>query len=167
MRIGRLIIYTIVFFAISYLISKYDFVSFDYFIKTEFLFTFLGVFIGFTLTLYTYITSMFDKMRDLIKEKYFDKPLEIERRLKELPKLHTEIKDNIMYLFYVLLIVVLISIGDKMLLKLNSLWGEVNCIVDSILLTIFLLSILSLKDLIVTSFAISDFIIKANNDKEE
>ena len=166
MRIGRLIIYSVIFFAISFAIVKYEFVSFSYFIETEFLFTFLGVFIGFALTLYTYITSMFDKMRDLIKEKYKNNPSEAEDRLQELPNLHTEIKDNIMYLFYVLLIVVFISVGDKIFLKLDTLWGEVNYIIDSLLLTIFMLSILSLKDLIVTSFAISDFIIRGNNDKK-
>ena len=167
MRIGRLILYSVIFLIVSYFIVKYDYLSFSYFIKTEFLFTFLGVFIGFALTLYTYITSMFDKMRDLIKEKYKNEPVEIKKRLVQLPKLHTEIKDNIMYLFYVLLIVVFISVGDKIFIKLNSLWGEVNCIIDAVLLTVFLLSVLSLKDLIVTSFAISDFIIKGNNEEKK
>ena len=167
MRIARLIIFSVVFFIVSFVIVKQEYVSYDYFIKTEFLFTFLGVFIGFAITLYTYITSMFEKMRDLIREKYKDEPLEIERRLKELPKLHAEIKDNIMYLFYALLLVVIISVGDKILIELNESWDEVKNIIEALLLTVFLLSILSLRDLIVTSFAISDFIIKGDNEKKD
>ena len=167
MRIGRLVMYIIVFFIVSYVIVSNDLVSYDYFVKTEFLFTFLGVFIGFALTLYTYITSMFEKMSQIIKEKYSDKPNEISKRLNELPNLHNEIKDNIMYLFYVLLFVVILSIGDKVLIELNAYWDKVSLIVDSVLMTIFLLSIVALKDLIVTSFAISDYIIKNHNGKEE
>jgi hypothetical protein len=165
MRIGRLIIYVVFFLIISFLIVRFDLVSYDYFVKTEFLFTFLGVFIGFALTLYTYITSMFEKMQDIIRIKYKDNPIELKSRISELPKLHTEIKDNIMYLFYVLIIVVVLSVGDKMLLKLNCFWSEFQYIPKSILLTIFILSILALKDLIVTSFAISDFIIKGNSEE--
>ena len=165
MRIGRLIIYIVFFLIVSFLIVRFDLVSYDYFVKTEFLFTFLGVFIGFALTLYTYITSMFEKMQDIIRIKYKDNPDELKSRISELPNLHTEIKDNIMYLFYVLIIVVILSVGDKMLLKLNCFWSEFQYIPKAILLTIFILSIVALKDLIVTSFAISDFIIKGN-DKE-
>ncbi len=164
MRVGRLIIFSIIFLIISYCVVKFDLVSYDYFVKTDFLFTFLGVFIGFALTLYTYITSMFEKMKDLIKEKYKGNQDQIDKRLAELPKLHTEIKDNIMYLFYVLIVVVLFSVGDKMLITLSTHWEEFKFIPKSILLTIFLLSIVSLKDLIVTSFTISDFIIKGNDE---
>ncbi|WP_162200476.1 hypothetical protein [Kordia jejudonensis] len=110
---------------------------------------------------------MFDKMSDLIKEKYKNDPQQIEQRLNHLPKLHNEIKDNIMFLFYALLCVVLMSVGEKMFLELNCMWSEVKNITDSILLTIFLLSIVSLKDLIATSFSISDFVIKSNNVKKE
>jgi hypothetical protein len=105
---------------------------------------------------------MFEKLQDILKLKYKDDPIELKKRLSELPNLHNEIKDNIMYLFYVLIIVVVLSVGDKLILKLNVFWSEFQYIPNSILLTIFLLSIVALKDLIVTSFAISDFIIKGN-----
>lgn len=163
MRVGKLILYVLFCLIISFLVIRFDLVSYDYFIKTEFLFTFLGVFIGFALTLYTYITSMFEKLQDILKVKYKDNPIELKARLSELPNLHNEIKDNIMYLFYVLIIVVVLSVGDKLILKLNVFWCEFQYVPNSILLTIFLLSIIALKDLIVTSFAISDFIIKGNS----
>jgi len=163
MRIGRLIIYSIIFLGISYAIVKYDLVSYDYFIKTEFLFTFLGVFIGFALTLYTYVISMFEKMEDIVRFKYENNPDELKRRLTELPNLHNEIKDNIKFLLYVLIIVVLLSIGDKLILELNEVFNEALNISKSILLTIFILSVIALKDLIDTSFAISDYIIKKND----
>lgn len=158
-RIVKLLIYFVLILGLSFWIVKSDLISYGYFIKTEFLFTFLGVFIGFALTLYTYITSQFDKMKENLTEKLKNSPEILEDRLKLLPDLHAEIKDDILLLIYSLIIVVAISIGDKVLIELNDLWNEVVNLSNSILLAVFILSVFALWDLVKTSFAISDFII--------
>lgn len=164
-RLIRLLFYSVFAFAASFAIVRYDLVSYDYFIETEFLFTFLGVFIGFALTLYTYVISMFEKMESVLKDMYSDKPEELTKRIGSFNDLHAEIKNNIKFLLYALIIVVLLSIGDKLIISLNGCWDGTIAIAKSLLLTIFILSVVSLIDLMGVSFAISDFVINKGNNE--
>lgn len=164
MRIFKLILLILIFLSISYYVVLNNVVSYEDFTKTDFLFTFLGVFIGFALTLYTYLTSMFENMKKIIRTKYVNDVITRDSKLDLLPKLHNEIKDNIVFLIYVLVIVVLIAVLDKSIMKIEFYNCCLNIkmidVKNSILLTIFSLSILALVDLVRTSFTISDFIIK-------
>ena len=144
------------------MVIKWEIINYSYFIDTTFLFTFLGVFIGFALTLYTYITSTFENIKRTINRKYKDKEEIRNTKLQLLPVLHTEIKDNILFLIYSLIVVVLLAITETYTSTL-SLFGScctTQHIKNSILFSIFMLSVYALKDLVSTSFAISDFIVK-------
>jgi hypothetical protein len=139
-----------------------DVVSYQYFIETDFLFTFLGVFIGFALTLYTYLTSMFENMKKIIKTKHSQDISIRDQKLALLPLLHIEIKENIIFLIYALVFVVLVAVLNKpiMAIDLCRFNIEILDITNALMLTVFFLSILALIDLVRTSFTISDFVIK-------
>lgn len=156
----------VVIFIFSFIIIRTEYITYDFFIDKEFLFTFLGVFVGFALTLYTYITSMFEKIKGLIKERCINDQEKLNAKLKLLPELHGEIKDNIKLLIYSLIVVVIVSISDKIFNILTKKWDVIPELLNALLLSIFILSILSLWDLVQTSFKISDFIIKENNQEE-
>lgn len=163
MRIGRLLIFIVIALCISYFVVHNKLVSYEFFIETDFLFTFLGVFIGFALTLYTYLTSMFENLKKIINRKWSNDIKLKDEKLKLLPILHNEIKDNIIFLIYSLIIVVTIAIGNQWLIEYNQYYicniGVLD-LKNSVLLAIFILSVYSLKDLVITSFKISDFIVK-------
>lgn len=162
MRIFKLLIIVFVVFIPCYCIVLRELVSYRSFIKTDFLFTFLGVFIGFALTLYTYLTSMFENMKKIIKQKYANNIPVRDDKLNQLPLLHQEIKDNILFLIYALIFVVTIAIFDKKIdaIDLCSFYFNAPDIKNGFLLTLFVLSVYALYDLVVTSFKISDFIVK-------
>ncbi|MEO6175785.1 MAG: hypothetical protein ABIP27_11610 [Flavobacterium circumlabens] len=147
---------------LSYYVVLSGAVSYQYFIKTDFLFTFLGVFIGFALTLYTYLTSMFENMKKIIKTKHAQDIKVRDEKLDLLPLLHTEIKENIIFLIYALVLVVLVAVLHKpiMSIDLSRFNIKILDITNALMLTVFFLSVLSLIDLVRTSFTISDFVIK-------
>lgn len=149
-KIIVLLIYFIVATAISFSLINFKLIDYSGFIKFDFLFTFIGVLIGFALTLFTYITSMFDKLKDKIKAKYSGD--ERSEKLKLLNTLYDEIKDDINFLFYSLLIVAIAFMFYGRLTDYIE-------IVNSVLMAIFLLSLLSIKDLISVSLNVSKFII--------
>lgn len=162
MRIFKLVLTILITFSICYYIVLREIVAYRYFIKTDFLFTFLGVFIGFALTLYTYLTSMFENMKKILRVKYANDAVKLNEKMNLLPLLHKEIKDNIIFLIYALVIVVFVAIFEKPILKIElcSFYFNMLDIKNSVMLTVFVLSILALVDLVRTSFTISDFIIK-------
>ncbi|WP_276379892.1 hypothetical protein [Flavobacterium sp. H4147] len=147
---------------VSYFVVISNVVSYQYFIETNFLFTFLGVFIGFALTLYTYLTSMFENMKKIIRTKHSEDVKTRDEKLKLLPLLHLEIKENIIFLIYALVFVVLVAVLNEAIMSIDlcTLNIEISDIKNASMLTVFILSILSLIDLVQTSFTISDFIIK-------
>lgn len=162
MRIFRLIFVILITLSLSYYIVLSDIVSYQYFIETNFLFTFLGVFIGFALTLYTYLTSMFENMKKIIRTKHVDDIDARDKKLALLPLLHQEIKENIIFLIYALVLVVLVAVLNDSIMNIDlcKLNIEISDIKNTLMLTVFFLSILALVDLVRTSFTISDFIIK-------
>lgn len=162
MRIFKLIFIILITLLLSYYVVLSGAVSYQYFIKTDFLFTFLGVFIGFALTLYTYLTSMFENMKKIIKTKHAQDIKVRDEKLDLLPLLHTEIKENIIFLIYALVLVVLVAVLHKpiMSIDLSRFNIKILDITNALMLTVFFLSVLSLIDLVRTSFTISDFVIK-------
>ena len=162
MRIFKLIFIILVTLLLSYYVVLSGAVSYQYFIKTDFLFTFLGVFIGFALTLYTYLTSMFENMKKIIKTKHAHDIKVRDEKLDLLPLLHAEIKENIIFLIYALVLVVLVAVLHKpiMNIDLSRFNIEILDITNALMLTVFFLSVYALIDLVRTSFTISDFVIK-------
>ncbi len=162
MRAFKLVCIILVTMLVSYFVVISNVVSYQYFIETNFLFTFLGVFIGFALTLYTYLTSMFENMKKIIRTKHSEDVKTRDEKLKLLPLLHLEIKENIIFLIYALVFVVLVAVLNEAIMSIDlcTLNIEISDIKNASMLTVFILSILSLIDLVQTSFTISDFIIK-------
>lgn len=162
MKTFKLICIILVTLSLSYYIVLNDVVSYQYFIETNFLFTFLGVFIGFALTLYTYLTSMFENMKKIIKTKHSDDTKTRDNKLELLPLLHIEIKEDIIFLIYSLVLVVVVAVLNKPLMSIDLCRFDIDIsnLINASMLSVFFLSILALIDLVRTSFTISDFIIK-------
>lgn len=162
MKTIRLIGIILVVYALCYPIVLRELVSYHYFVQTEFLFTFIGVFIGFALTLYTYVTSMFENIKTIIRQKYATNIPVRDSKLDMLPILHGEIKDDIVFLIYALIAVVVLAISHKFLIKIElcSFYFNMLDIKNAFLLDIFILSVYALYDLVCASFKISKFIVE-------
>ncbi len=158
-RTYRLIKFVFLFFGISFFLTNYKLIQYDYFIKIDFLFTFIGVFIGFGISLYTYITSIFDKIIRKINQKYNEDDKKEEKR-ESLINVHDGMKDNINFMIWGLLIVVLISVFRE---TINYYIKEIEIlrdIIPSVFLTVFLLTVVAIWDLIQTAFILSDYLVK-------
>lgn len=154
---GKLIILARYFgvpFGISYTLVRFDVVSYKTFIDYEFLFTFIGILLGFAITLFTYITSMFETVKAKLKIKYKD---QYQAKVQNLKDLYDEIKDDVNFLFYSLIVVSAFALCAKWLAYFETLS-------DSALLTIFYLSLLAMKDLIYVAIEISKFVMVDEGD---
>ncbi|MEO7227634.1 MAG: hypothetical protein ABIY60_16615 [Flavobacterium circumlabens] len=101
-------------------------------------------------------------MKKIIKTKHAQDIKVRDEKLDLLPLLHTEIKENIIFLIYALVLVVLVAVLHKpiMSIDLSRFNIKILDITNALMLTVFFLSVLSLIDLVRTSFTISDFVIK-------
>lgn len=121
-------------------------VEYKAFIEPAFLFTFLGVFTGFALTLFVHIVTMMQGVKEFIADKTsFD-------------KFYTELKHGIMVLIYGIVlfiaIVIVAPFFDKSFIQLGKTIS-VRVLFDSLSMAIFVLTIFSLSDLIRISFKVS------------
>lgn len=162
----ELILYFSGFFIISFYLIKFKLIKYDFFIETEFLFTFISVFIGFSITLYTYITSIFDKVIDKINIKYHKDEIEKKVKLDLLVIVHSGIRDDINFMIGGLLTVIIIALGQYKINYLSIEYPIISELSSSILLTIFFLTILAIRDLIKVAFIFSDFLAKPNVSDE-
>lgn len=158
-----LLFYFIIAFAISYIIVQCNINGYKQFIEISFLFTFIGVLIGFALTLFTYIVSQVEKIKEKIEAEIIananaDMSL-YNTKKSNLLAIHEEIKDDISVLFWSLIIVVFISISTepiKCVLEFKMCYISffhkyINFFVvikNSFLFSVFILCILAIRDLI-------------------
>ena len=147
-----LIIFLLSFFAIFF-----DIINPGFFIQPEFLFTFLGVFIGFAITLYTYCATMFDKVNANLEQDFSGDI--IKQKKKILKEIYEEIKDDIVFLFIGLLVVVLVTIIKPFFIELKIKTEWYTYIDDALLFSVFILALFAIKDLISVSFKISEYLI--------
>jgi hypothetical protein len=145
-------------------------IEYQFFVKIDFLFAFLGVLIGFALTLFTHVVGLIERL----KTEFEKIPEEVvkQNKMNSLDAIYDEMRDDITFLFIALALVVSISIFSGFLKDaVLLLWPhaslaflkELSYAKSSILLAVFALSMLSIKDLIQISFKLSRFVIFKKN----
>lgn len=150
----RLFVYCFFAMCASTAIISSKVLEYESFVKPDFLFGFLGLFIGFALTLYTYITSTFDAIKNKIQSKYASNKKELDKRLAILPRVHQEISDDIQFLIACLFLVC----GVFLFRGLCPV--TIRIILDVPLLGVFILALIALKDLVGATFRISQFLVE-------
>jgi len=119
----------------------------------SFLFNYLGVLLGFGLTLYTFIVSQYEIVERRIHEKY-SKKSDVENKIQAFIEVCSEVKDDVFLVFLILLFIIIISVIPNDI----TIITPINEIVEVSLVTCFILSLLAIKDLIFVSFKLADFI---------
>ncbi len=166
MKIVKLLIVFIVVFLFSFTTIHYELIDYDFFVETEFLFTFLSVFIGFAITIYTYITSIFDRVKHKIKITYSTET-DISNKIQILVNVHSEIRDDINFVIVGLISTIAFALSNTLIERIACDWYYVMEIKHSILLSIFILSIVAIWDLIKVAFIFSDFLAQPDKKKNE
>ncbi|MGI4862586.1 MAG: hypothetical protein ACRYFZ_01595 [Janthinobacterium lividum] len=161
-----LLLYSIAALVLSWVVVNSGHIEYEFFVKIDFLFAFLGVLIGFALTLFTHVVGLIERLKTEF-EKITDEPIK-NNKMNSLDAIYDEMRDDITFLFVALAVVVLISIlsgfAKSGIVFFNpcispTRLAKIAEIKPSILLAIFGLSMLSIKDLIQISFKLSRFVI--------
>lgn len=142
-----------VIWAVIYVATRFTGVDYKEFINPIFLFGFLGLFIGFALSLYIHIVSIVQT----IKVKFVGK----EAKLK---KLYSGLKENIMVLIYGLLLFSSTYILTPIIRAryVTFLDADFSILIDSFSMSVFVVAMLSLWDLMMAAFMLSEKMIEEN-----
>ncbi|MBK7106646.1 MAG: hypothetical protein IPH62_15335 [Ignavibacteriae bacterium] len=146
-------------FFISCALVKHTNINIKSISDNSFLFTYLGIFLGFALTIFTFIVSMVDKIKDAI-EKDESKTKE-QKNIAQINILsfYSEIKDDIFLIFYFFIIVTALSLFENVDIPFintsNFFLSKIQLIV-AIKLELFILSLYAIYDLTSSAFKISE-----------
>lgn len=156
----HLCLYWVVALAVSYFIVDSKIIDYKVFVGVEFLFTFIGVLVGFALTLFTHVVGLIDKLKT--KYSTISEPTEKETKINRLDKIYGEMKDDINFLFLALVLVVVVSLAAGLVKFYGadlrpSIFECLQILKSSFILSIFILCIFAIKDLISISFKLSQY----------
>ena len=155
-----LFIIVIVFTCCFYIIWKFK-VDLKDIIGNQFLISYLGVLLGFALTLFTFIIAMVEKISEKLMK---DERLTIEAKKRKQLTLNStleEVKDNIVFVFVCLVICCFFTIIEGFDIPhinfsgYNEYFTKI-AVINSLKLTIFLLSFYAIYDIMMVSFTISE-----------
>lgn len=139
----------------SNFIIKYTRIEHMVFFKPSSLFTYFGVLIGFSITIYTFGLSMIGDIKRNI-----DKDIKFTKKIKEeifigLKNGFNQIKEDIWMIFVCIILVIIFSVLKGIP---NPFGWEVEKynIPETVYLTLFILATISMYDIIKTMFNLSD-----------
>lgn len=154
----------IVLFTLSvcFLVISTKCIGYKKFIGADFLFAFIGVLIGFALSLFTHVVGLIGKLKDKYSTEI--RTEEITRKINALHRIYDEMKDDIVFMFISLVVIVIISIisGYAKFASKQFTHDVLVMLVkvkESVVLAIFLLNIYTVKDLISISFKLSEYVV--------
>lgn len=135
----------------------------------EFLFTYLGVFIGFAITIYTYGISILNSIETQINSIRKKNSSEIKKAnfYKSIKSGFEELKNGIIILIYSFLFLIFSTIILEIqicYLTLNHIFPKISLNIN---LTILILSLVILRDLILSMFSISEISLYLLNQKKK
>ncbi|GBD86691.1 hypothetical protein BMS3Abin03_00612 [bacterium BMS3Abin03] len=154
-----ILIIFIVLFISSCLLIKYTNINIKVISDNPFLFTYLGIFLGFALTIFTFIVSMVDKIKEAIENDRSKTREQKEDTESNILSFYSEIKDDIFLIFYFFVIVTILSLFENIdipLIKLDQFFLSKTQLIDSIKLGMFILSLYAIYDLTSSAFKISE-----------
>ena len=147
-------------FMICLFLIKYSKINASYVSDNSFLFNYLGIVLGFALTIFTFIVSMVDKIKDGIENDNSKTDEQKKSAQNNILQIYSELKDNIYLIFVFFIVVSLFALFDRVDIPFVSI-GEkfiVNKqqIINAVKLEIFGLSLYAIYDLCSSSFKISE-----------
>lgn len=150
----------VILLASFYSVNNYD-ISNIKIVDNEFILTYLGIFLGFAITIYTFGVSMLDSIRSNIDLKDDITTAQKARFFKKLLKGFKELKQDIWLMFICFLIVIIFSIGKQIealgFLKEIEITDTFSFKIDKgINLSIFILSLWATYDLMKALFNVSE-----------
>ncbi len=142
------------------LVEKFDFQSLTIFSPTS-LFTYFGVLIGFSITIYTFGLSLVSNIKDKIVTNSKLNQTEKNKIQRNLFTGFTEIKDDIWIIFIALISVIIFSIAE---LIENPFDFDVEKykIPETINLTLFIITSIAMWDIIKTLFNLAEINFELN-----
>jgi hypothetical protein len=165
MRIKAIII-SLIIFGLSWIIIFCLKLKEIKILQEDFLFTYLGVFLGFALTIYTFGISMLESIKTAIDNA--DEQIISENKKKKffnsILSGFNELKDNILFITFSFLSIVVLALlknikyPDKLQLFLDKI--KPYHLLETIYLSIFLISILIIFDLLYSMFNISEILLE-------
>jgi hypothetical protein len=149
------IIITVIVTIISNVIIKYSDIELLSIFKPVALFTYFGVLIGFSLTIYTFGLSMISDIKNNISTLKNKTKEEKQLMFNGLRSGFSQIKQNIWLIFWAILIVILMAVLRNIINPFG--WNiEEYQIPDTINLSLFFLSTISMYDIMKTLFNLSE-----------
>jgi hypothetical protein len=142
------------------LVEKFDFQSLTIFSPAS-LFTYFGVLIGFSITIYTFGLSLVSNIKDKIITNSKLNQTEKNKIQKNLFTGFTEIKDDIWIIFIALISVIIFSIA-KLIENPFDFDVEKYKIPETINLTLFIITSIAMWDIIKTLFNLAEINFELN-----
>lgn len=146
-------------FVISCVLVKYTNINIKSISDNSFLFTYLGIFLGFALTIFTFIVSMVDKIKDAIEKDESKTKAQKEIAQSNILSFYSEIKDDIFLIFYFFLIVTALSLFENVdipFVNISNFFITKIQLIIAIKLELFILSLYAIYDLTSSAFKISE-----------
>jgi len=147
------------YFIIHILLYKYK-IDLSKINDNDFLFVFIGLLLGFSITLFPFIVSLTEQLKIKAIDKYqhnTEKKLIIESNIKTLFK---EVKHNILFIFSTLTFIsslyILQSLSYPISDNFLASYFEIGLVLKSTRLTVFILNLYAIYDLIVVTFELSN-----------
>jgi len=143
-----LFIYFVVISAIAFVARH--FIEFGKFSDAEFLFAYFGILLGFAVTLYTFVVSQYQNIKDIIRDVSDEKKRDQKRAL--FFNVCEEIKDDLSLIFWLFIVAALFNIIPQK--AISAVYVE--HVKDALIFTLFILSLFAIWDLVQVTFKVSD-----------
>ena len=135
----------------------------------DFLFSFFGIVLGFAITIFIFIISLVEKIKEKAEIKYAADDAKQSKLETKIKGLFSEIKDDIAFTFISVVIIGLLYVIDVKIPKFyfyNTYFIDQKIGVESLKLALFFLNLYAIYDLIIVSFQLSDTtgILEIKND---
>jgi len=112
----------------------------------EFLFQFIGILLGFAITIFQFIISMVEKIKDNHKIEVNGDGDKVSRFQTKIDRLYKELRENITFVFASLIIISVLFVPMNLPCRVEK----------AVHVAIFLLNLYAIYDLVVVSFSVSN-----------
>jgi hypothetical protein len=151
-KYGHLLVVTIIVFTFIFFLKKYEVISVSFFEKSEYLFNYLGLLLGFALTIYTFLVSQYERIVAEIKKKY-EGSENLHNKMELFNSIRDELKDDVWLIF-----LLLVLSGTSILFENIIIELPVIDLIPLLNLTFLGLSVFAINDLLQSTFKIAAFL---------
>lgn len=132
------IIFYFIFYFFDFQVGKIN--------DNEFLFQFIGILLGFAITIFQFIVSMVEKIKDYHKIEVNGDIVKVSKLQTKIDRLYKELRENITFVFVSLIIISVLFVPMNIPYRVEK----------AVHVSIFLLNLYAIYDLVVVSFSVSN-----------